>query len=438
MNKKEKYDLALWAVNLALKNGADQAAVSISNRISNSVEVRDKKTDKLEQAKQNSMSVKLYVDRKYSSHSTNRMNKKDLSDFITEAIASTRYLSEDEFRTLPEPELYYKGEPATLKTVDSSFASYDTRQKIDIALAIEKEALGQDDRVISVSASYYDSLFEFILVTSNGFRGDSSATRFGVNASVSVNGGDSRPESYWGENSIFFNELKKNGIGETALKRGLRKIGQRKTDSGKMSMIIENRQTGRILSPVISALNGSAIQQKNSFLTDKKGEKVFSDLLTVTDDPFIISGLGSGYFDNEGLATKRRIIIENGVLRNYYIDTYYSKKLDMEPTSGDTTNLVFKTGSKEISQLITGVEKGIMVTGFNGGNCNGSTGDFSYGIEGFFIEMGELKHPVSEMNITGNMKELWSNIAAIGNDVNTNSAWLTPSVLFEGVDFSGI
>ncbi len=438
MTKKEKYDLALWAMNFALKNGANQASVSIANRISNSVEIRDEKTDKLEQAIQNSMSIRLYVNQKYSSHSTNRLNKEDLSDFIIEAIASTQYLSEDEFRILPDPELYFKGDQADLKTVDSGFSGYDTRQKINIALATEKEALGKDDRVISVTASYYDSFNEYILVTSNGFRGDSSGTRFGIQASVSVNGGESRPESYWGESSLFFNNLIMEGIGEIALKRGLKKIGQKKVPSGKMSMLIENRQTGRILSPVISALYGSAIQQKNSFLTDMKDEKVFSDKLTINDDPFIISGRASGYFDSEGLTTKKRSIIENGILRNYYIDTYYAKKLGMHPTSGDTANLIFTTGDKDINQLIAKVDKGILVTGFNGGNCNGSTGDFSYGIEGFLIENGELIQPVSEMNITGNMKELWSNILAIGNDVNTNSAWLTPSVLFEGVDFSGI
>lgn len=438
MTKKEKYDLALWAMNFALKNGADQASVSISNRISNSVEVRDEKTDKLEQAIQNSMSIRLYVDHKYSSHSTNRLDKEDLSNFITEAIASTRYLSEDEFRTLPDPELYFKGDQADLKTVDPGFAGYDTRQKINIALATEKEALGKDDRIISISASYYDNLSEYILITSNGFRGDSSGTRFGINASVSVKGGDSRPESYWGESSLFFDSLKKEGIGETALKRGLKKIGQKKVPSGKMSMLIENRQAGRILSPVISAIYGSAIQQKNSFLTDLKDEKVFSEKLTITDDPFILSGRASGYFDSEGLATKKRTIIDNGILRNYYIDTYYAKKLGMQPTSGDTSNLIFKAGNKMIEQLITEVDKGILVTGFNGGNCNGSTGDFSYGIEGFLIEKGELTQPVSEMNITGNMIGLWSNILAVGNDINTNSAWLTPSILFEGVDFSGI
>jgi PmbA protein len=110
----------------------------------------------------------------------------------------------------------------------------------------------------------------------------------------------------------------------------------------------------------------------------------------------------------------------------------------MNPTSGSVTNLVFKTGNKDLQGLVKTVQKGILVTGFNGGNSNGTTGDFSFGIEGFLIENGEIVQPVSEMNITGNMLELWSNIGELGNDVNTSSSWLTPSVLFEGVDFSGI
>jgi PmbA protein len=205
-----------------------------------------------------------------------------------------------------------------------------------------------------------------------------------------------------------------------------------------MTMIVENIQVGRLFGPLISALNGSAIQQKNSFLIDKLDQKVASEKLTVTDDPFIVSGRGSRLFDGEGLATKKRPVFEKGVLKTYYIDTYYGKKLQMNPTSGGSTNLVFETGEKDLQGLIGGVKRGILVTGFNGGNSNGSTGDFSFGIEGFLVENGAIVQPVSEMNITGNMKELWSNVGEIGNDINESSSWLTPSIVFEGVDFSGI
>ncbi|MFW5773227.1 MAG: TldD/PmbA family protein [Tangfeifania sp.] len=438
MTKQEKYNLAKWAMNHALKNGAQQASVTISNNRSSSVDVRNQQIDKLEQAIQSNLSVRLYVDNKYSVHSTNRLKKEDLARFIEEAIAGTRYLSEDEFRTLPDPSLYFKGEQKDLKTLDSGFDNHDPQQKIDLAFQAEKEVFGKDDRIISVSASYYDGLNKRLMVTSNGFEGDIANSYYGLNAQVSVKGGDARPESYWSESAIFYDKLEKKNVGKKALEKALQKIGQDKIASGKMKMIVENRQVGRIFSPLISALSGSAIQQRNSFLVDKKGEKVFSEKLTITDDPFILGGRSSRLFDNEGLATKKRMVFDKGVLENYYIDTYYAKKLEMDPTSGSSTNLVFETGNKDLDGLVASVDKGILVTGFNGGNCNGTTGDFSYGIEGFLVENGELVQPVSEMNITGNMKELWSNVVETGNDINRNSAWLVPSILFEGVDFSGM
>ncbi len=325
-----------------------------------------------------------------------------------------------------------------MKTLDRDFGKVDPQKKIDLAFAAEKEVLGKDDRIISVSAGYSDGVNERVMVTSNGFEGDTANSYFVLYSSVSVKSDEARPEASWSESAIFFNELKKESIGTTALKRATDKIGQQKIASGKMTMIVENKQVGRLFSPLIQALNGSAIQQKNSFLIDKLNQKVVSEKLTITDDPFIVSGRGSRLFDNEGLATKQRPVFEKGVLKTYFIDTYYGKKLEMEPTSGSTTNIVFETGSKDLQGLVAGVQRGILVTGFNGGNSNGSTGDFSFGIEGFLIENGAIVQPVSEMNITGNMKDLWSNIGEIGNDVNVTSSWLTPSIVFEGVDFSGI
>ena len=203
-------------------------------------------------------------------------------------------------------------------------------------------------------------------------------------------------------------------------------------------MIVEYRLVGNLLGPVLSAINGSSIQQKRSFLIDKLDQKIASDKLTVIDDPFIVGGRGSKLFDSEGLAAKKRSVIEKGVLKTYYIDTYYAKKLDTDPTTGSSSNLVFELGDKNLDQLIAAQKKAILVTGFNGGNCNGTTGDFSYGIEGFLVENGEITKPVAEMNITGNMKQLLMDIAETGNDVNKNSSLLAPSIVFNNVDFSGI
>jgi PmbA protein len=439
MTREEKYSIAKWAMEHALKSGADAARVSIYNSNNSTVEVREEKIDKLEEANRNNMRINLYVENKYSSISTNRLNnKEELGRFIEEAITGTRYLSEDEFRTLPDPGLYYKGGGADLKTADPGFESLDPQQKIDQAFAIEKEILGKDDRIISVTSTYRDGLSGNVMVDSNGFEGDRENSYYSLVASVSVNDGDSRPQGYWNESSIFHKELPGDGIGIQALKRALDKLGQKKIASGTMPMIIENRLAGNALNPLISALNGSAIQQKNSFLIDMKGERIGSELMTIIDDPFIVSGRGSRLYDGEGLATKKRNIVEGGILRNYFIDTYYGKKLAMEPTSGETTNLVFKPGELDLDGLIAGIDRGILVTGFNGGNSNGSTGDFSYGIEGFLVENGKLTQPVSEMNITGNFKQVWKDLVAVGNDIYTGSSWRLPSLVFDNISFSGI
>ncbi len=438
MTLKEKYELAGWAVNHALKNGAQQSKVIISNSRSNSISVREKKIENLEQSTENGLTIFLYVNNRYSVHSTNRLdNKAELQKFIEEGIAGTAYLSEDEYRKLPDPDHYYKGGGPDLKVYDKGFMDIDPAGKISMAFDAEREALGKDERIVSVTANYNDGRNAMVMVTSNGFEGDMENTYYSLGASVSVKQGDARPSEGWYESALFHDRLKKEGIGEKALERALKKLGQEKIESANMPMIIENRMAGQSLRPLVQALSGAAIQQKNSFLVDMLGEKVGSDRLTLTDDPFIVSGRGSRLFDNEGLALKERTIFDKGVLKEYYIDTYYGRKLEMEPNSGSTTNIVLKPGARTLEQMIASLDRAILVTGFNGGNANGSTGDFSYGVEGFLVEKGKIVKPVAEMNITGNFLDLYKNLLETGNDVYEDSAWRTPSLLFDNVSFSG-
>jgi len=439
MTKAEKDNLAKWAMEYALENGAAEARVYISNSNSSEVEVREEKIEKLQEANQGSMFIDLYVDNRYSAIRTNRLNdKEELMRFIKEGIKGTRYLAEDEFRTLPDPDRYYTGGGPDLKTADNNFMDIKPQKKVDAAFGIEQEVLGKDDRIISVTGSYSDQYNGRVMVSSNGFEGDRENTYYSLVAQVSVKDGEARPRAYWFESSIFNNELMKDGVGEKALERALERLGQKKIKSATLPMIVENRLSSRLLSPVISAMNGASIHQKNSFLIDMKGQKIGSDLFDITDDPFIISGRGSRHFDSEGVATQKRHVIEKGVLKEYYIDTYYGKKLDMAPNSGETTNLVFKPGDKDLKGLLADIDRGIYVTGFNGGNSNGATGDFSYGIEGFLVEKGEIVQPVYEMNITGNYRQLWKDLVAVGNNVYENSSWRLPSLVIDGISFSGV
>jgi PmbA protein len=255
---------------------------------------------------------------------------------------------------------------------------------------------------------------------------------------VSLKSATGRPNDYWMDRAIFFDKLKTTDIGKKALERTINKIDPKKIISGKYNIIVENLVAPNLLSPVLGALQGSSIYQKQSFLTGKENKPVASPLLTAYDDPSILSGFGSRLFDDEGLAAVRRPIIEGGVLKSYYIDNYYGRKLGMKPTSGSNSNVVFNTGTRGMKEMIGSMDKGVLITGFIGGNCNGSTGDFSYGIEGYFIRDGKIIHPVNEMNITGNMNQFLFNLAEMGNDTREDSTVKTPSMLFKNIDLSGI
>jgi PmbA protein len=359
--------------------------------------------------------------------------------FIRNGIDSTRYLAEDKARTLPDPSLYYKGGGADLQLLDAGFDRVDPDNKVKLAMNTCQEMMGKDDRVISANSYYGDSINDKYMIASNGFEGESSSTSYDLQGSVSIKGdGEARPEAYWYDSSLFYDSLIKDGIGTKALERAIRILGQKKTASGKYRMVVDNMNSTRLISPIISAIYGSSIQQKNSFLLNKLNEKVLGANVTLIDEPHLPKSPGARYFDNEGVATKRLPVFENGILKTYYIDIYYANKLQVDPTISSPSILTMQMVDKDTDGLVASVDKGILVTGFNGGNCNSSTGDFSYGVVGFIIENGKLTQPVSEMNITGNMLSLWNHLSEIGNDPFRSSSWKIPSLLFDDVDFSGL
>lgn len=227
-------------------------------------------------------------------------------------------------------------------------------------------------------------------------------------------------------------------------------IGQVNVNGGKYRMVVSRRVSGRLVQPVLNALSGRAIQQKSSFLTETLDKKVFSDGLTILDRPREKGKSGSILFDGEGRACLDRDIIVNGVIKEYFINTYMSGKLGMPATSESANRPVVqpfvseKTGAEgnidltllQEADVLALCGSGILVTDFNGGNCNSATGDFSYGVEGFVFENGEIKSPVSGMLITGNMKELWSNLLVAASDPMDGFSRQVPTLAFDDVTFS--
>lgn len=439
MITKQHKETAQWTLQFALQNGCQDARVSVITGNNNSFEYRNTQLDKLQQSAENKLYIEVFVDGRYGSFSTNRIEKKELEKFIKDGIASTKYLARDSFRQLPDSQRYYKGNTDGLDLNDPAYDIISTEDKLLLTKQAVDEIYGSDDRIISVSSSYGDGVGAEYMIASNGLEVESTDSTFSLFVEVSLKtDGDARAESYWYDSAIYWNDLKKTGIAKTALERAMRKIGQKKIKSGKYDMLLDNTTASRLLSPMIGAMYGAALQQKNSFLLDKLGQKIASDKLTITDTPHLKRAFGSRWFDGEGVATKQQVIIDKGILQTYFIDTYNSLKMDMAPTISSPSIINIELGQKDFDKILKTVDNGIWVTGFNGGNSNGTTGDFSFGVEGFLIEKGVATTPVSEMNITGNMLALWENLAEIGNDPRTNSSWRIPSLLFNDVNFSGL
>jgi PmbA protein len=439
MGKVNKLELTEWAVDYAIKSGASEAAVKSTKQRDVEVEYRDGMLEKLKESTQNSLSLSIYQDNRYSSHSTNDLRKDSLTRFIDEAIAATKYLSQDKFRKLPDAKFYPKADKTKFSLVDRAYESVETDTRVRIACEIQEAAASASDKIISTTAGYGDTFYETVRVHSNGFSGETAGTIFQAGAEATVRDGESgRPSDWYYCGVRHFNDIPDLAfLGKEASRRAMRKIGQKKIESGTFDMVVENRYVRRLLATIRGAMGGRALQQKSSFLDGMLGKKVASHKLTVIDNPFLEKGMASRYFDGEGLAAKERVMIDKGVLKNYYIDYYYGQKLGMEPTSGSSSNLLFALGNRSLEELINEVDKGIFVTGFIGGNTNSTTGDFSFGIVGILIENGKLTQPVNEMNISGNAKEFWLQLTETGNDPYPYSSYQAPSMLFTDIYFSG-
>ncbi len=440
MKKNDKLQLAKWAVSAAIKAGADQAAVDVSNSRDIETSVRDGQLDQLKESTQNSLSLTIYAANRYSSHSTNDIRKESLGKFISEAIAMTKYLTEDEFRTLPDPKYYEGRKDIDLGIVDSAYVDVTSEQRVQLARDLEEAARTRSDLVISCTSYYSDSTYGTAKVHSNGFEGVRDGTSFSAGAESTVKDGDKGRPSDWVWNTVrFLKDLPgSTEIGREATERALRKIGQEKIESGVYEMVVENRSASKLLGMMNSPMRARNLQQKNSFLDGKLGEKIASEKLTIIDDPHIIGGLGSRLYDGEGLTARKRTLIDKGVLKSYLIDCYYGKKLGLEPNGGSTSNVVFEYGNKSLDELVAVMTRGILVTGFIGGNSNDLTGDFSVGVIGLLVEDGKIIKPVNEMNLSGNLTELWNQLVEVGNDPYIYSSTRRPSFYFKDLSFSGI
>ncbi|HBY18919.1 MAG TPA: TldD/PmbA family protein [Candidatus Marinimicrobia bacterium] len=441
MQSQKNYENMLkWVEQKALKLGADAIRSVLNVNSGFSMSQRNDSIEKMEESIQSSLRVEIFKDNRYSYHSTNDLNQDRLESFLDKAVSMTSYLEKDEARRLPDPALYPVSMPEVdLDLVDPTLSSMTIERKKKLLNRLVQSAYAKNSQLISVTGEFWNGHSHVYGRASNGFSGTEEKTYVGMSVEVSMNEpGGRKPEDWKSVNARHFDDLwDPEEIAAEAVKRVEQKLGAEKITSGIKTMIVENTAVARLLYPIIGALTGKSLYQKRSFLDGMMDHQVGSDLLTLRNDPFIPRGLGSRYFDEEGIRAQKRTLFDKGILKNYFIDSYYGNKLGMDPTSGSFSNLILNPGSLSPEELIKNVSEGIYVTQFIGGNSNSNTGDFSYGVMGHEIRDGKLVRPVTEMNISGNYLELMKSLHAVGNDPYIFSSFRMPTLVFKNVNFAG-
>ena len=430
-------DLAQYCLAFARQAGAQKVRITLSKSLMNLIGLLNGEVDKTAHALDRSLQLQLFVEGRYGAFSTNKLEKEGLEEFIREAIDTVKMLQEDSCRDLPAPERVAKDARTgrELGLFDPAYDTLTAEQRREMALASCHWPCG----AIAEEGEYSDSVFDTLTIDSQGLYARHTETSFEIGYETTVEDAQGNHfSSYWWDAAPLLKDLQWKDCAEIAYKRALAQVGVQDTTGGKYTVVVDTECASTLLTPVLNALGGFALQQKNSFLLESLGKQLFPEQLTILDLPRTPGETGCRLFDSEGVATREMPIIDKGVVKTYFLNTYIASKMGMAPTVEDATRVKVLPvgGCKTLDELLEATGDCILVTGFNGGNSNPVTGNFSYGIEGFLVHGGKRVHPVRELLITGNFLQLWNNLVATADDARPCLSKLIPSLAFTNVDIS--
>lgn len=442
--------LVRWCIDTILAQGADAARVTLNRSVEELVATLDGEVDKVTRCEDSSLSLEIFIDRRFGSFSTNRTEREPLERFIRKSVDMARTMEPDPLRKLPEASRKASDAKTGLEAglYDAAQESVSSAERVKKALEAcvrGKVALPEGMVLLSEEGEYSDSLNDNLVMDSEGLECCHTETSFDYGVEITVaDAGGRKYSGYAWDSSSRADGLDAPACGRRALERACARKDSAALAGGKYTMVVDSEVAGTLVSPLLAALSGYSLQQGNSFLDGSLGQKCFAEGMTLVDLPREHGLQGAKYYDSEGVATRSVPIIENGVVRQYFLNTYMAGKMEMAPTLESATKVKMmpwpQSGpeqARDRAALLRRCRSGIIVTDFNGGNCNPATGDFSYGIEGFLFEDGEPVRPVDGMLITGNMKTLWQQFFAAADDARLCLSKLIPTLAFYSVDFSG-
>jgi PmbA protein len=434
-------EAAMELANEAVKRGASAAEVIIRNRTEFSVGVRLGEVEKLKQSTDRGLGLRALIDGRQASVSGSDFSREATLGLIDEAIELAKATSPDDSMELPEPSEFANTIP-DLDLYDEEIERLTTEEKIEMAVRAERAAKNASASIINFDGGGLDSSSgTMILVNSLGFAGEYRATSLSLATVPVATDGAKMQRDYWYDVRRKLSAMDSpEEIGARAAERTLRKLQGRPVPTQNTPVVFEPNMAREIVGDIFSAVSGESIFRKASFLVGRLGEKVASDALTVIDDATIRSGLGSRPFDGEGLPTRRTVVINNGRLESYLLNTYTGRKLGMASTGNagrglvgaptvDSGNMYIEPGKHTQAEIIKSVSRGLYVTELIGFGVNTVTGDYSRSASGIWIEDGELTFPVQGVTIAGNLKEMLNSIEMIGNDLDFRGSVVSPTLL---------
>ncbi|MDX9988796.1 metalloprotease PmbA [Thiothrix unzii] len=430
--------MAERVLNAAKAKGATAAELEIDKGTGLSVEVRMGQVDKLQYHRDQGINLTVYFGHRKGFASTADFSPQALEDTLEAACRIARYTSEDDFNGLAEPE-----QMASVFPKLDLYHPWELDAPLAIETALQAEAVARehDKRITNSEGAGVDSYAGLSLyANSHHFMGINHATRHSLSCAVVAQDGDSMQRDYWYSVSRVPGHLESaDTVGAEAAQRAVRRLHARSLSTREAPVLFVPQLARGLIGNLAGAISGGSQYRKASFLLDSIGQQVFPDFVQLREDPLIPQALASRSYDAEGVATQQRDIVKDGIIQGYFLGSYSARKLGMTSTgnASGTSNLLLADTGVTFIDLLQQMGTGLMVTELIGSGVNGITGDYSRGAVGYWVENGMIVHPVEEVTIAGNLKDMFKGIVAIGDDVDERGSIRTGSILIDKMTIAG-
>lgn len=443
-------ELAQDVVSRAMKAGATAAECVAREGDEFSTLVRLGQVETLKQSGSRAIGIRVFSGQRAASTYTSDFSREGIDRMIKSAIELSKITSEDPFAGIPEKS-QLGSLPGDLDLYYADVYSLPGEERISYARRAEKAALDYDPRIKNSDGGSFDAATGHkIMANSHGFVGEYRRSYCSISAvPIAQTEEGAMQRDYWYSVSRNLSKLESpEHVGTVAAQRTLRRLGAKRVKTANVPVVFDPMVSASILEHIFEGINGDSVYRGASFLAGKLGEKIAAETVNVIDDGTILGGFGTSPFDGEGIPTRRTVVIENGVLKSYLLNTYTAKKLGMQTTANASRGLAgtpgigpgnyfLQAGKKTPQEIIAGIPDGLYVTEFLGHGANLVTGDYSRGASGIWISGGELSYPVEEITVAGNLKEIFLNITGVGSDLEFRGAVACPTIRIDGLLVGG-